>query len=350
MAVSVPQSSPSKPAPPTLGHETRPPVPAGVSEYFLPTNLSLTEAMRLAGKSLPDAKLNGVLYRPALLAAANVRFLDRKYGVDAEIQRAALVDDPDRRGVVRWEEHFFSSFPVKSVEREPAPQARFSALDTPLNESRQMTALERDFVDWIYRTVTVTARANETLKVYGGPDVSQAEFMKACAETARDARDAEIEKTAAQIDRKIKSLEDKLAREERELRGDETELSQRKMEELGTHAENVLGLFGGRKSSRRLSSSLTKRRMTEQAKADVEESEDAIAQYEQDIQALKQERQQTIDEISDRWGDVVNDTSQVTVTPKKADIFVELFGVAWMPYYLVEFGGSLVELPAFGQE
>ena len=141
-----------------------------------------------------------------------------------------------------------------------------------------------------------------------------------------------------------------MAREERELRGDETELSQRKMEELGTHAENVLGLFGGRKSSRRLSSSLTKRRMTEQAKADVEESEDAIAQYEQDIQALKQERQQTIDEISDRWGDVVNDTSEVTVTPKKADIFVELFGVAWMPYYLVEFGGSLVELPAFGQE
>jgi hypothetical protein len=350
MAVPVPQPSPSKPVPPTLGHETCPPVPAGVSEYFLPTNLSLTEAMRLAGKSLPDAKLNGVLYRPTLLAAANVRFLDRKYGVDAEIQRAALVNDPDRRGVVRWEEHFFGSFPVKSVEREPAPQARFSALDTPLNESRQMTALERDFVDWIYRTVTVTARANETLKVYGGPDVSQAEFMKACAETARDARDAEIEKRAAQIDRKIKTLEDRLAREERELRGDETELSQRKMEELGTHAENVLGLFGGRKSSRRLSSSLTKRRLTEQAKADVEESEDAIDQYKKDIQALEQERQEAIDEINSRWGDVVNDTSEVTVTPKKADIFVELFGVAWTPYYLVESGGGIVELPAFRQE
>jgi hypothetical protein len=29
---------------------------------------------------------------------------------------------------------------------------------------------------------------------------------------------------------------------------------------------------------------------------------------------------------------------------------VELFGVAWMPFYLVESGGGLVELPAFGQE
>jgi hypothetical protein len=349
-AVPVPQPAPSKPSPSILGYETRSPVPAGVSEYFLPTNLSLTEAMRVAGKSLPDAKLSGVLYRPALLAAATVRFLDRKYGVEAEIQRAALVTDPDRRGAVRWENHFFGNFPVKKVEQTPAPQSRFSALDVPLNDSRQMTALQRDFADWVYRSVTITAKANEALKVYAGPDVSQAEFMRACAETAREARDAEIEKKAAQFDRKIKSLEDKLAREQRELREDEAELSHRKMEEMGTHAENVLGLFGGRKNSRRLSSSLTKRRMTEQAKAEVEESLDAIDQYKKDIQALERERQAVIDEINDRWGDVVNDTSEVTVTPKKTDIFVELFGVAWMPYYMVESGGGLVELPAFGQE
>jgi len=349
-AVPVSQPEPSKPASTTLGHETRSPIPAGVAEYFLPTNLSLTEAMRVEGKSLPDAQLGGVLYRPALLAAANVRFLDRKYGVDTEIQRAALVRDPDRRGVVRWEEHFYANFPVKKVERIPAPQARFSPLDLPLNDSRQMTALQRDFTDWVYRSVTVTARANEALKVYAGPDVSQAEFMKACAETARNARDAEIEKKAAQIDRKIKTLEDRLAREERELREDEAELSHRKMEEMGTHAENVLGIFGGRKNSRRLSSSLTKRRMTEQAKAEVEESLDAISQYKQEIQALAQERQAMIDGISDYWGNVVNDISEVTVAPKKTDIFMELFGVAWMPYYLVESGGEMVELPAFGQE
>jgi hypothetical protein len=363
-AVPVPRSAPSNPspesAPPggdrqerassTQGYETRSPIPAGVSEYFLPTNLSLTEAMRRAGKSLPDAKLNGILYRPALLAAANVRFLDRKYGVEAEIQRAALVTDPDRRGALRWENYFFGNFPAKKVERTPEPGSRFSALDVPLNDARQITALQRDFADWIYRSVTVTAKANETLKVYAGPDVSQAEFMSACAETAREGRDAEIEKKAAQFDRKIKTLEDKLAREERELREDEAELSHRKMEEMGTHAENVLGLFGGSKSTRRLSSSLTKRRMTEQAKAEVEESLDAIDQYKKELQALERERQAVIDEINSRWGDVVNDTSEVTVAPKKTDIYLELFGVAWVPYYLVESGGGVVELPAFGQE
>jgi hypothetical protein len=343
-AGSSPQATPPKP---TVGHETRSPVPSGVAEYFLPTNLSLTEAMRVVGKSMPDAKLQGTLYRPALLAAANVRFLDRKYGVDTELQRAALVTDPDKRGVVRWENHFYSNFPAKKVEETPAPQARFSTLDAPLNESRQMKALERDFVDWIYRSVTVTARANEALKVYAGPDVSQAEFMKACAETARDERDEEIEKESAQFDRKIKSLEDKIAREERELREDETELSNRRWEEAGTHFENI---FGGGRSRRRVSSSLRKRRMTEKAKADVEESEDAIEQYEKDIQELQNERQQVIEEINDRWGDIVNDMEDVTIAPLKKNIYVELFGVAWLPYYLIDSGGEVVEIPAFGQE
>jgi len=348
MADSTSRSLPYMTASPAVYFETRPPVPSGVDEYFLPTNLSLTEAMRQGEEPLPDARLRGVLYKPALLAVASVRFIDRKFGVDTELQRVALVEEPDRRGVVRWEDHFFGNFPTKKVEHTPAPQARFSTLDAPLNEPSQMTALKRDFADWIYRSVTVTAKSNEALKVYAGPDVSQAEFIKACAETAREARDAEIEKIAAQYNRKLKALEDKLAREERELREDEAELSHRKWEEAGTHLENIFG--GGRRSRRRVSTSLRSRRMTEQAKADVTESESAITQYEKDIQLIEQEYQEVIDEINARWGDVVNDISELTVTPRKSDIYLEFFGVAWMPYYLVESGGGRIELPAFGQE
>jgi len=109
-------------------------------------------------------------------------------------------------------------------------------------------------------------------------------------------------------------------------------------------------MFSGRKSSRRLSSSLTKRRMTEQAKADVEESVDSLKEYARQLKDLQAEREQTVKEIKDRWGDIVNDITEVTLAPKKTNIFVELFGVAWVPYYLVESGGQTIELPAFGQE
>ena len=90
--------------------------------------------------------------------------------------------------------------------------------------------------------------------------------------------------------------------------------------------------------------------MTEQAKADVEESVDAIELYKQQIAEVEKRREETIAEINDRWGRVVSDTTEVTVNPKKTDVFVNLFGVAWMPYYVVQTGDEKIELPAFGAE
>ena len=141
---------------------------------------------------LPQAMIQGIVYRPSLLAAAQVRLLDRKYGVDMEINKAALVDSLDRRGIVRWDEFTYNGPSLEKVETMPAASARFGTIDSPLNDSKLMTALQKDFTDWLFRNSAVTARANLALKVFGGPDVSQADFMKACADTARDARDAEI--------------------------------------------------------------------------------------------------------------------------------------------------------------
>jgi len=332
----------------TTGSQTKPPVPAGVNEYFLPQNFSLPEAFKVNGQSMPpDAMVQGVVYHPALMASAEVRILDRKLGVDSELVRAALVNDPEKRGSVRWEDFIFNGHALENAGTSPAPSARFGTIDAPLNDAKLMSALEKDFADWVYRGSSVKARANDALKVYAGPDISRAEFMRACSDAASQKRDAEISKESAKFDRQLRTLKDKKSREERELREDEDELSHRKWEEAGTHLENI---FGGGRRRRRISSSLSKRRMTEKAKADVEESVDAIEDYENQIAELEERREEAIQAINDKWGDVVNDITEVTVTPKKTDVFVNLFGVAWVPYYVVQTGGDTVEVPAFGEE
>ena len=212
-----------------------------------------------------------------------------------------------------------------------------------------MTSLQKDFTDWIFRNSEVTARANVKLKVFGGPDVSQAEFMKACSDAARDARDAEIEKKTTAIEKKIKSLEDKLSKEERELRQDQEDLRNRNIETGLSGAETVAGLFGiGRKKS--LSTSVSKYRMAQNAREDVRESEESIAQFKKDLSALERERDDMITEINNRWGSLVNEISEVAIKPKKTDIYVNLFGVAWKPFYIIQAGNETIELPAFGVE
>src|SRR5215207_7658545 len=330
---------------------TKPPLPAWIQEYFLPQNYSLPEAFSAAQKTMPaEVMIDGVIYRPTLIASAEVRILDRKHGVESDLVRTALVKTPEKRGSIRWEDYQFSASVLDRIDTSPVPSARFSSIDAPLNDVKLMTALQKDFADWVFRNSTVKARANQALKVFAGPDVSPADFMKACAEAARDARDAEILKKTTSLDRQLKTLEDKLAREERELNEDEAELSHRKMEEAGTHFENITGLFGGRRKASRLSSSLTKRRMTQQAKSDVEESVDAIKDFQRQIAELQKRREEVIAEINDRWGSVVNEITEVTIAPKKTDVFVKLFGVAWMPYYMIKAGETIIELPAFGPE
>lgn len=330
---------------------TRPAVPTGVAEYFLPNNLTLTQAFKAAGQPYPDqASSQGILYRPVLLGQARVRFLNRKYNLDLDVPHSVIVRDPDRRGVVRWENYRAAALDAKSLDDRPDPSARFTPLEAPLSDARLMTALERDFVDWIFRNAQITLRANEALKVYSGPNESAAEFRQRCAEAAREGRDAEIRKVEATFDKKLATLEDKLRREERELAEDESELSQRKMEELGTHAENVFGLFTGRRSSRRISSSLTKRRLTAQAKADVEESLETIKDLKKQIAALQAEKEKAIQEVNQRWSELANQVNEMSVAALKKDILVDFFGVGWFPYYVVQVGSQVIELPAFGTD
>jgi len=332
----------------TIGSSTRPAVPVRISEYFLPYNLTFMQALKIAGRSDLDAAQNqGLLYRPSLIAQAYIRFRNRKYNLDYEISRTALVSDVSRRGVVRWEE-FIATEPLDShqLDEKPVLDARFGSLEAPLSEASILRGMRTDFLNWAYRSSEVKVRVNEKLNMYAGPEISKDKFFEMCQEAAEDKREAEIKKVTAAVDKKIERLQDRLERESQELREDESELSSRKMEEWGNYAETALSLFGGRKRS--LSTSLSKRRMTGKAKADVEESHEAIADLEQTIKALEQEKDEALQEIKKEWDEVVTNYDEIKVSPYKKDVQLDMFGVAWFPYHYVKVDGEVVELPGFG--
>jgi hypothetical protein len=83
-----------------IGSATRPAVPSRVAEYFLPNDMTLSQAAKEAGTALPPDASATLLYRPVLLAQAAVRFLNRKYNLNQETSVAALIHEPDRRGTV----------------------------------------------------------------------------------------------------------------------------------------------------------------------------------------------------------------------------------------------------------
>lgn len=317
-----------------LGGTSRPSIPTGIAEFFLPQNRTLAQACQSAGR--PAAAAAACIYRPALLAQAKLRFLERKYRIDRMDARTALVLQPDRRGVIRWQEFPAAVIDEAALPKSPVAGAEFAALEAPLSDAKMLRDLEKDFLDWAFRESALKLRVNEELGVAVGPEVSDAEFARLCSEAAAVASRTGSAKQLSAIDRKLDTLRQKLAREEQELQQDKTEMTHRTIEEVGTAADTIFGLLTGR--SRRLTTSLTKRRLTSKAAGDVDESKQVIEQLKADIAELEKERVGLIGDVQQS----VQQPAELTLTPAKKDVYVEMFGVAWVPYYRLADGTDLL--------
>lgn len=319
--------------------EARPSIPDSIPEYFLPNNLTVSEAIGAGQHGAAQ-----LIYRPRLVAQATARLLDRKLGLDHELVVTALAPEAGR---LRWQDHLAGPLDPDWLQRSPVAEAGFAELDESLTDPRSLKSLERDFTDFVYHQAELKLLWNPELELVSQPDTPRAEFERQVEQAAQQARDEEAKEIRRKYQKKLDGLRNKLSKEERELAEDQAELSARKMEEMATHAENIIGLFTGSRSRRRVSSSLTKRRLSAKAKADVEESAETIEQFKEQLEQLEAELAEELDELDDRWMERAAQIDELVKTPYKKDIYIDLFGVAWSPYWQVKQDGRTVEVPAF---
>lgn len=336
-----------KPVKGGLGQEVQPAVPNSVPVHFFPVGQGPMEALKAAGETLTgEVPQPRTLYRPALAGQARVAFLERKYNLSQEAVFTVRIDEMKRKGLVRWDNFITSPIDLDKLGGDPAPGAVFASLDDLVVEGGSyLSGLETDFVDWIYRTQTMTVRLNEELDIAVGPDLSAEEFKKLCAEAVEEKKEAEFKAVQEKYEAKLDKLEDKLRKEMQDYEEDKAELSHRRMEEVGKGLENVLGLLQGR--SRSLSTSLTKRRMTSKAKSDLEASEEDIKAVEEAIKEMEDDLKEDLQEVEEHFEDVIDRSVELPVSPYKKNIFPELFGLIWLPYYAFETDGDWMTVPAF---
>jgi len=324
---------------------TSPAVPPGVDEYYLPNDLGVSQATAMLNidPSL-SLQVEGILYRPALLAQAEAHYLSRKYNFQYNTQRAVLVMN-STGGRANWEESAWQTYDPTRLFRQPLPQARFMALPGWLSDGRLFKTYQMDFIDWIYRTGTIQLRANEALGVYGRPDSSTAEFRELCSQAARTGLNAELRELETTFNKRLDDLKRKIGRQRMEVEEQEDEVSQRRTEQWGATGELILSMFSRRRRS--ITTSLTKARLAQQAKADLDGERHELGELEKQFDALEQELSKEVRASQERWAKLVNQVSEVPLALMKKDIYLELFGVAWLPHYLLKIGDHYQDTPAY---
>jgi len=319
------------------GLTVEPKLSSKVGVHYLPFNRNLSEALREAGSKLGGSASNPLYhYQPVLLGQATVYFANRTYNVDTQTKISVQIPKLEGRGLVRWEDYLSEPIDTAALDRSPLPNATFGDLVYPLDDEQNFSALSKDFIEWVYRSQTLKLFSNDTLKMVSNPGETREAFEARCKSASAGSSSDGVQKIRDKYAKLKKTIEDKKLREELELEKDQTVLKQRRGEEAIKGLENVAKLFTGRRSN--LSSSMSKRRMTATAKANVAESEEMIRKYQAELADLDAKMEQEIRDFQAQGTQSAGTIREVTVAPLKKDIVVELFGLAWKPAYAFKSG------------
>ena len=320
---------------------SRPAVPGDIAEYFIPIGVGFNEAA--ASATLPvDLSAEGIVYKATLLLQAEVRYLSRQYNLDYARKVSAILENPGS-GLIKWEGISREGIDTQKLESQPLPKSRFHPVAAWFGDSRKTKEIQKDFIEWLNRSGTLKIKSNPSLKIFASPETTQADFHTRCSEAAKASVAAELGKVEQTYATKISAIQRKIDAQELDVIAAENDANQRNLEQFATGGAAVFGMLTGRKRS--LSSTMSKVRMASAAKDRKEAEEQTLKQLQVQMQELLQTKEKALKEINDKWVNITIQVSEISVNP--TNIYSEVFGVAWLPFYALEKEGKKLEIPAF---
>jgi hypothetical protein len=72
-----------------------------------------------------------------------------------------------------------------------------------------------------------------------------------------------------------------------------------------------------------------------------------LADLQKKFADMHRARYNAIQQVQDNWGSTVNKEADIPIPLNKKDMSMELFGIGWLPYYLVWQDGQLRKFAAY---
>jgi vacuolar-type H+-ATPase subunit H len=323
---------------------------SAITQYFLPEVLTERDALaqweQRTNSSARGAAPARLGYRPMLLGQSTVRYQDKKTSLYTARTYTFMIPDLPATGLIHWEDYATEQLDPRKVAGTPLMQnALFGEVPSALQDDKRLKGLQGEMVDMLYNTANLTLPLNPHLKIYGNPDEEFSVFQSRVHQTARELRDAEVDKLTAKYENLLDKLDDKMRRKVRELDAEKKELGDRKREELFTAGEAALSLLRGR-TTYTLSRASSATRMRRQTDEDLKESEEVLAEIEKEMAEVEQQFELELQQLNQRWVTIANTVEDYLITPFKKDIHVELFGVGWVPVWITTVNGALIVVEA----
>lgn len=295
---------------------SRPVLPPEVPQTFIPVR----------------GNADNIFYQPAVLGCARIRFTDTKSKLDYIREAVFLTPVHDDALPVEWDECMeLPSLDVNDLEGEPVGGATFATVPAAAAKQKSYPAWSKDLVNWITTHQIMNVYTSPELKMTSQANESEGEFRTRLNLATRERRDLAIEKIRTRYASRIAALQDRLRRAEQNV---QKEREQSRTQTLNTVLDVGAGVFGalfGRKRmATALNSAVRGAGRTTRESGDVGRAEENVAAVQQQLHELQNQLESETNEIASR-AEAIN-LETVGIKPKKTNIQIGLFALAWAPW------------------
>jgi len=309
--------------------ESRPPVlPPEVSQYFIPVRNEGTKGSRL-------------VYHPMVIGAAALRFSNKAIETTQDLTLLA----PISAGVVPvdWDQAALADFDISDLEQSAQENVGFAELPASGGKAKSYDTWRKDFAAWLYRNQKLELLKSPSLGQVSNPDESERDFRVRLQQSAREERDQAVERLRQKYATKIAALEEKARRAAQAVEREAEQSKGQKMQTAISFGATLLSSFMGRKSlslttlGRATTAARGVSRSMKEAE-DVDRAQETVAAVNQQLAELNAQFKSETDALERSLDPQTESLETITIKPTKANITINVFSLAWTPYWHDEQG------------
>ena len=297
--------------------------PKGVKEFFIEPQKHISS----------DEKL---VYRPMLMGTSRLHYSRATYKIDEWTTKrfvskinAYSVDD----AWMAANELSTDLELTKSADKD----AEYSPLPEELEVSKNFTMWEKQLKSYLYREQEIVILKCSDLKEYSKFGEDESDFRSRLSHAVNEKRDLAVEKLRKKYASKLNTLQNRIERAEQKVEVETQQYKQSRLSSVLSIGSSIFGALLGNKTLSKTnvskaSTSVKSIGRTAQQRGDIGRAKESLESLKEDYEAMEEEFDAAVNEIAEKLNVESLTFEALTLAPKKTDISIKEFGVAWLPW------------------
>jgi hypothetical protein len=295
----------------TAERAPRPVLPASVKQHFAPGS--------------------GV-YEPYLVASLSVRFFAPKLAIDHAVEGLTLVPITREAIAIDWNAAQELTLRLDQLAAAPANDVGFAPLPPAAAQPRSYAAWGKELAAWMQAHQVLELWTSPSTGEVSRPGESEGDFRARLAHESHEDRDRDVDKLRAKYAAKLAILDEKIRRAQAAADKQSDQARTAQLDTALSVGAGVLGaLFGGRKSTRAISSGARSASRAVQQSRNVDRAKENVAALEAQRAELQQKIDDEVAELAASRDPQTELLERVEVRPRKSDVQVRYVALLWKP-------------------